>query len=43
MLGEADSGERLADEVAIAGPVLLEVSGPCGGILRDIDFSLRAG
>jgi ABC-type sugar transport system ATPase subunit len=43
MLGEADSGERLADEVAIAGPVLLEVSGLCGGILRDIDFSLRAG
>ncbi len=43
MLGEADSGERLADEVAIAGPVLLEVSGLCGGILRDIEFSLRAG
>jgi ABC-type sugar transport system ATPase subunit len=43
MLGEADSSERLAEEAASAGPVLLEVSGLGGRVLRDIDFSLRAG
>jgi ABC-type sugar transport system ATPase subunit len=43
MLGDADSGERLADGASSTGPVLLEVSGLCGGILRDVAFSLRAG
>jgi ABC-type sugar transport system ATPase subunit len=43
MLGEADSAERLADQAAAPGPVLLEVRGLSGGMPRDIDLSLSAG
>jgi ABC-type sugar transport system ATPase subunit len=43
MLGEADSAERLAEDAAAPGPVLLEVRGLSGGVPRDIDLSLRAG
>ena len=43
MLGEADSGERLADPSAGFGPVALEVRGLSGGMLRDIDLTVSAG
>jgi ABC-type sugar transport system ATPase subunit len=43
MLGEADSGERLASAATGAGATVLEVNGLSGGMPRDIDLTLNEG